>query len=236
MGHSLFTFLKGIFMDTSYEAIKKEFINLFMQTARHRHRYEVFSDFVTMAANTIHNRCVMVPELEQQYLDIAQRYSSEELKRFVQLAHLVAMGLAEEGRDFLGNIFMELELGSEQHGQFFTPAHICTLIAQMQTQDLEEYFREHRFITMIEPACGSGSMILAVFAELLKQNYLPFYRMWVQAIDVNHVAASMCYIQLSLCGIPGEVVYGNALTQGNWRVLRTPAHYLFHWDERLKEG
>ncbi|WP_339803138.1 N-6 DNA methylase [Saezia sanguinis] len=223
-------------MDTSYETIKKELINLFMQTARHRHRYEVFSDFVTMAANAIHNRFMKVEKLEQEYLDIAKKYSSEDMGRFAQLTRLVAMGLAEEGRDILGNVFMELELGSEQQGQFFTPHPICALTAQLQTQNLEEYFREHRFIIMSEPACGSGSMILAVFAELLKQNYLPFYRMWVQAIDVNHVAASMCYIQLSLCGIPGEVIYGNALTTEIRRVLKTPTHYLFDWGQRLSES
>jgi len=236
VGHSLFIFTKGIFMNTSYEAITKEFINLFKQTARHRHRHEVFSDFVTMSANELHNRVAMAPELERENLDIAKRYSGDDLKRFRQLMNLVAAGLAEEGRDFLGNIFMELNLGDVRQGQYFTPHPICVLTAQLQTMDLEEHFKEHRFIKVCEPACGSGSMILAVWMELLKQSRLPFYRMWVQAIDVNHVAASMCYIQLSLCGIPGEVVYGNALTQGSWRVLRTPAHYLFDWDRRLEEN
>ena len=42
------------------------FTKLFRETARHRHRYEVFRDFVSMAAFSLHNRVnqVDVPEAE----------------------------------------------------------------------------------------------------------------------------------------------------------------------------
>ena len=48
----------------------KEFNNL----ARHKHRYEVFQDFVTVGALSVHNsfRGLRYDELEAEYLQVAQ--------------------------------------------------------------------------------------------------------------------------------------------------------------------
>lgn len=45
-----------------------EFIALFNQTARYHHRYEVFRDFVQMAACAVHNQVVFSRQLEDEYL------------------------------------------------------------------------------------------------------------------------------------------------------------------------
>jgi hypothetical protein len=47
---------------------RADFIRIFNGIARHRHRYEVFRDFVTMAAISLHNVVHMNDELEQEYL------------------------------------------------------------------------------------------------------------------------------------------------------------------------
>ena len=46
--------------------------------------------------------------------------------------------------------------------------------------------------------------------------------------------AGMAYIQLSLCGVAGEVVIGNALCNERRRVLLTPGHYLGNWSYRQR--
>lgn len=85
-------------------------------------------------------------------------------------------------------------------------------------------------ITLHEPACGSGGMILA-FADTLqngcKINYTA--HSFVVAGDVDRRCVHMCYIQLALTGIPAIVEQRDALTMellgGVWK---TPA-YIFQY-------
>ncbi|MGP0897066.1 SAM-dependent DNA methyltransferase, partial [Serratia sp. CY83726] len=44
-------------------------------------------------------------------------------------------------------------------------------------------------------------------------------------VDIDPVAARMCYIQLSLLGIPARVVIGNSLTLKYQREMYTPFWY-----------
>ncbi len=94
-------------------------------------------------------------------------------------------------------------------------------------------FDEKPFITLSEPACGAGCMVLAFADALNRAGYASHRYLWVSATDIDPLAAGMAYIQLSLCGVAGEVVIGNALCDERRRVLLTPGHYLGNWSLRL---
>ncbi|EIF3398634.1 SAM-dependent DNA methyltransferase, partial [Escherichia coli] len=149
------------------------------------------------------------------------------------LAHVIE-GLEQGFCDFLGSVFMQLELGDKYRSQFFTPWSIASMMAQMQMGDVKALFENKPFITLSEPACGAGSMILAMADTLNRSGYPAYRRMWVSATDIDPLAAGMAYIQLSLCGVAGEVVIGNSLCNERRRVLLTPGHYLGNWDHRLR--
>lgn len=61
-------------------------------------------------------------------------------------------------QDFLGSIFMSLNLGNEHNGQFFTPYHVCELMAEVTMEDVVQKVKK----TVIFP-----SMILVVGQVLL---------------------------------------------------------------------
>lgn len=72
------------------------------------------------------------------------------------------------------------------------------------------------------------------FADVLHQaGYASYRYLWVSATDIDPLAAGMAYIQLSICGVAGEVVIGNALCDERRRVLLTPGHNLGNWSLRL---
>ena len=77
-------------------------------------------------------------------------------------------------------------------------------------------------------------MILALVKVMTKAGYDPARRLWVQAIDVERMAALMYYIQLSLWNVPAEVIVGNTLSWEIREVWYTPAHHLHLWKYRLK--
>lgn len=209
-----------------------DFQRLFRDTARHQHRYEVFRDFVTLAAVSLHNRINQVDALEQEYLAIIGRYPPDDQQRFPKLlAELVAI-LEVEPWDALGQLYMELGIQSEHVGQFFTPPEISELMARMNYGDAMANLKEP-FVTVMEPACGAGGMILAFAKVLIDAGHNPAERLWVHCQDIDRTAALMCYVQLALWHIPGVVVVGNTLAMETREVFYTPAHYLGRWDDRL---
>ncbi|EJU2553335.1 SAM-dependent DNA methyltransferase, partial [Escherichia coli] len=173
---------------------------------------------------------------EQKYLRIVSGYEKQDV---INIAHLLAHvieGLEQGFCDFLGSVFMQLELGDTYRGQFFTPWSVASMMAQMQLGNVKVLFENKPFITLSEPACGAGSMILAMADTLNCSGYPAYRRMWVSATDIDPLAAGMAYIQLSLCGVAGEVVIGNSLCNERRRVLLTPGHYLGNWSYRLRHS
>ncbi|WP_426576161.1 N-6 DNA methylase [Xenorhabdus stockiae] len=214
---------------------QKDFISLFKQTARSRNRYRVFQDFCNCAMAAIHNKYCFSEELEQFYLKTINKYEREDIDRIVKLFSYTALALAEAPCDFLGSVFMQLELGNKDLQQFFTPWSVARVMAQLQLNEVSALLQTRPFVTFHEPCCGAACMMLAAAEVLREQGHDPLSSMWVSAIDIDPLAAVMAYIQLSLTGIPAAVTIGDALHDGgSQRTRYTPAHYLGNWSQRLQ--
>lgn len=213
-----------------------EFISLFNQTARYHRRYEVFRDFVQMAACALHNAIVHSPELENEYLSIVKRYQREDVERLSQLLGILVLGLSVTPGDFLGRVFMTLELGESRRGQFFTPYDVSRMMAKMTLTGIDKVMAGKPFITVSEPTCGAGGMVIALAEEFVAAGYHLQRQFFVACVDVDPVAAAMCFIQLTLLGIPAEVITGNSLTLQHTRALRTAAYWLNGWQNRLQDS
>jgi type I restriction enzyme M protein len=85
-------------------------------------------------------------------------------------------------------------------GQFFTPEHICELMARLTIQDKEE----KKNIIVNEPCAGSGRMVMAAHCHLKGKGI--FY-----AEDADSICAKMTAINMVTHGITGEVVCHNSL-------------------------
>ncbi len=193
----------------------KEFQKEIEHLAGRYHIWQIFEDWVEVAALELYQANWRIvtssknPEVEKRYMEIIGRYDPEEVRTvFPQLFIHVVKGLQEGPQDFLGQVFMELDLGSHWHGQFFTPYNLSRMIAGMALQELPD----KDVITISEPACGSGGMLIAA-AEVLRKNGIdPSTRMHAVATDVDPTCFYMAYVQLSLMGISAEVILGNTLS------------------------
>ncbi|MBH3063538.1 N-6 DNA methylase [Serratia ureilytica] len=204
---------------------RKAFLSTFRETARNHHRYEVFSDFVKLAACALENACLKSPDIEAEYMATIQRYEKADAQRMAQLLSLLVIGLDQGMGDFLGSLFMELELGSDSIGQFFTPFHLSELMAGLVAGDRLAALENEPYITLSEPTCGAGGMVIAFAKVMLARGYNPQTQLRADCVDIDPVAARMCYIQLSLLGIPARVVIGNSLTLKYQREMYTPFWY-----------
>lgn len=198
------------------------------------HRYDVFRDFATISAISLHNAIAKCDDLEQEYFTIIKKYTKQDLSLFSELLGELVMGLEARPCDFLGSIYMNLDLGSKNAGQFFTPFEVSRLMAMMLFEGVEDTLSKKPFITLHEPSCGSGGMVIGYAQALIEKGFNPQQQLWVSCIDIDSFPAMMTYVQLSLLHIPAEVITGDTLRMDFRRVMKTPAHYLGGWDEKLK--
>lgn len=219
----------------TFSEAQKQFIGLFGQTARYHHRYKVFSDFVQCGAIAMHNRFCPDERLEKQYLTIIKGYEREDVERLAHLLALVRIALNAQACDFLGMTFMQLELGDKHRGQFFTPWSVASMMAKLQFTGLKQQLQTQPFVTISEPGCGAGGMMIAAAVEMQILGYEHSQHMWVSCVDIDVVAVSMAYIQLSSLGIPGEIVLGNVLANERRLVMYTPMHWLEKWPLRIQQ-
>jgi N-6 DNA Methylase len=207
----------------------------------HRHgQWQVFSDFVEMAAISISNAIDMQQreQREARYMEIVKRYTKEEIEHFPKMLAALVFELETEPHDVLGTVFHELELHNKFNGQFFTPYPICRMMAKMVIDDhsaLRSKLVERNFITAQEPACGSGAMVIALAHELhaLGINYQQ--QLHITAIDIDPKCVHMSYLQLSLLHIPAIVIHGNTISLEQFGRWYTPAHIIGGWGRKLRE-
>lgn len=197
--------------------------------------YQIFSDWVAMVALATQNQCVirhndLWKKREQQYLDIAKKYSRADLDKFAEMLANVIIAFDGNFDDVLGDIFMRSGCGSKSTGQFFTPYHLSALSARAAyAGTIKEYAESGKVLDVYEPAAGAGGMIIAVAEEMKKQGINYQKKLHVVAQDIDWNGVYMTYIQLSFLGIKATVVQGDTLSEpyrGRYdpmRVLRTPA-------------
>ena len=128
---------------------------------------------------------------------------------------------------------MSLNLGSQANGQYFTPYSVCKFMAEINFTEIET-IQNNQLITLSEPCCGSGGIIIA-FAETLKeQGYNYQHQLFVEAIDIDETCFKMAYIQLSILGIPARVMLGDTLAWKFQKVLYTPFYFVNGFEYKLK--
>lgn len=221
---------------TEFTNQRREFLKVFTATARYYHRFDVFRDFVTLSAIALRNAIHKSDDLETEYMRIIGRYKDEDPKNMSRMLAITVNALEEGPSDFLGPLFMDLSFGDSHRGQFYTPASVSSMMAELQFADIGIKLKEQPFITVSEPTCGSGGMIMPIVEFMLREGHNPAHKLWVQAVDIDRTAALMSYIQFSLWNIPAEVIVGNTLSLKSSEVWKTPAYYLFGWHNKLKNA
>lgn len=182
--------------------------------------WDVWRDFVTMFACSLSNPLDKEhrDKREALYLEIIKKYNKQEQEVFPELAAQTVLALEEDPeQDFLGSIFMSLNLGNEHNGQIFTPYHVCKLMAEVTMDNTVQKVEQDGYISINDPCCGAGATLIAAIhaarKQLEKTNLNYQNHLLVVAQDIDETVALMCYIQLSLLGVAGYVKVGNSLTE-----------------------
>ena len=109
------------------------------------------------------------------------------------------------------------------------------MMAEITFVDGKENIENKKIITLSEPCCGSGGMVIA-YAETMKKYDINFQeKLFVEAIDIDEMCFQMTYLQLSLYGIPARVLLGDTIAYKFSKMLYTPMYFINGFSWKLKE-
>ena len=224
----------------------RDVVKIFNSLSESKMLYQVFTDWVTMFACSISNTVDLrrYNKREGEYLRIANGYSIDEMQKICEISALIIEMIEENPwRDTLGNLYMQLGMGSAAIGQFFTPYHVSYAMAQMLMPKalIERDIQEKGYITILEPSVGGGANVIAACQVLndLGINYQK--KAVIVCQDLSRVTALMCYIVLSIMGAQAVIKIGDTLadpytnyineTRGKSDIWLTPMRVLKggHW-------
>jgi type I restriction-modification system DNA methylase subunit len=179
----------------------------------------VFDDFLTMSICAMgQNPQTGKSYDEDLYLETVAKYKKDE-KLVKEFPHLYATLVTEmtarwdsgEGYDVLGE-FYEQNLARRGASQFFTPWPICMFMSKCATEKAQENKNGDRLLRILDPACGSGRMLLA--AQKCNGQQHEYY-----GIDIDHTCIKMTALNLFLSGLfHSEALCADALIPEDFRV------------------
>jgi len=191
---------------------QRDSYKIFQLLAADHGLFKVWNDFITLIA------CTLCPtncdKRNKEYELIASRYTDEELRQFAEIGALLVISFKKNTeQDFLGSLFSSLNLHDTRKAQFFTPYSVSKDVAALVLKNLKPASENKPFISVFDPACGAGALLIAFANECLSQGINFQTNVLFVAQDIDRFVAMMCFIQLSLLGCAGYVVVGNSLTQ-----------------------
>lgn len=232
--------------------MKKNIVDILNSIVYDRSYYEIVSDFFELSAIAIRNTVDLRPTLrqkyEERYLQTAKHYKPEQLQKFGQALAIFQNEIAKamDGNaafaDWAGEIYMESKTSNSNLGQFFTPYHVSKVIALcgLDISGIKAKLAADpdNIITIHEPTCGGGGLIVAAIEELHRQKINYTWNVFVDCGDIDARCVHMTYLVLSLLGVPAVVRKGDALMLEYTEDWFTPA-YIFaysHFAKRIAKG
>ena len=191
------------------QGTEKEFIKVFQELCYSRSSWQVWADLMAAMACTLANS---VDKTEPRYT-VREKEYAECIKRLggvekpAKCFAIVVEALERNpDQDFLGKLYMSLELGNHWKGQFFTPYNVCECMASITINDNVQTLEKQEWISVNDPACGAGATLIAA-ANIFHRKKINYQtRVLFTANDIDRVVAQMCYIQLSLLGEKSQCI------------------------------
>jgi len=195
---------------------EKEFLKLFDKLTYSRSAWQVWEDLMTVMACSISNAVDRTPDKfkrrEEQYERSIKNLGGVEIP--AQMLGIITMALEQNpDQDFLGKLYMNLNLGNHWKGQFFTPYNLCRMMAEINFGDgIQAEVERKGYISVCDPCVGAGAMLIAA-ANAMRGSKVNYQTNAVfVGQDIDRIVAMMAYIQILLIGCPGYIIIGNSLT------------------------
>ena len=158
-----------------------------------------FDDFLTLCLGVF----MINPsnDFKEKFERLQKKYKPRDFELFDKAFFSLAddmTGPDQQGLvDVLGEYY-EKRITWNEHGQFFTPPHVCDMMALITMFDESRSPFDLRFRRVLDPACGSGRNLLS--AAKINRNCM-FY-----GADIDYRCANITAINCVMNSLAGEIV------------------------------
>ena len=197
----------------------KDFHKIFQKLTYRHDNYKVFDHFLDYIIWMHDVRQLDIPDGREKWDEKIYPYSKDERQIFYELycEWLQVMNNRlvsdKDWYDLFGTYYMAEIVSkskSQGTGQFFTPANVCTAMAQMT---LGPNVTKYKSKSFNDPTCGSGRCLLALNAEAPGNYHF--------GEDLDLTCCKMTVANFLIHGVSGSVIWKNSLSQeffGAWKV------------------
>lgn len=199
--------------------------------------HEFLSDIFECGAIAISNRfdVLQYQQREERYLRIIKKYEPAMQQLIVDIFAKIFLLLTQQinpaigFNDYLGELYMRSETSNSKAGQFFTPYCVSKACAEIAINEntVKEAIEQDRILTLSEPACGAGGMVIAAVDVLYYKYHFNYSRnLVVECSDIDSRCVHMTYLQLGLAGIPAVIFKRDTISMQTWERWETPAYIM----------
>jgi type I restriction-modification system DNA methylase subunit len=157
----------------------------------------VFDDWIDLMINAFTSQ-------EEDYLKIVKRYRNNremgerEIDHFAKALSALMQEMQETNEDILGEVYMEWGSKNKSMGQFFTPTHICRMMAELV--GVNGTGRK-----VLDPCCGSGRMLVEGCKTCNPDDRI------FMGQDLDMTCVKMTALNLMFFNLNGYAIQGNTL-------------------------
>ena len=199
--------------------------------------HEFLSDVFECGAIAISNRfdLLQYQKREERYLQIIKKYDRDIQLLMTEIFAKIYSLLTQQinplvgFNDYLGELYMRSNTSNSKTGQFFTPYCVSKMCAEIAINEntVKEAIEQDKILTMSEPACGAGGMIIAAADVLYYKYHFNISRnLVVECSDIDSRCVHMSYLQLGLAGIPAVIFKRDTISMQTWERWETPAYIM----------
>lgn len=209
----------------SLEVFAKQFKSALKEITNHRRSFDIFHDFVYSTSYQIEYSVTRSADITDKLDAIKKKYSEEEYSKFKGLFELLVSFQTQEYNDYLGYLYCFGGFFNKVSGQYFTPPSLTSLMCALHLTELESQLKSKDILSLSDPTCGSGSIFIEQFKQILGIGFNPQKKVYFYGQDIDPLVARMCYLQLSIIGAKAEITIGDTLNvkdSMDFRKLYTP--------------
>lgn len=207
---------------------KKDFIKHLEKMSARYGIVSVFGDVVAMMACAVGSQFSLDKKaVEARFSAIAGKYTSEEYAEAVNCLVVTMKALEDTRESFLGPILETIGAANVHNGQFFTPASVANVCARICCDDVLKDHKDGELITINDPACGAGAMLISQAEEMLKAG-IPQKDIYILAGDIDLRACDITFVELTLLGYAARIDHADALALKELSPSRYTAGYYLH--------
>ena len=183
--------------------------------------YDVFNDWLDLMIFALQRD-------DPHYLEIVNRYRNDkpreerEIDYFCKAFALLQIEMQKTNEDVLGELYMQWNMNNKYRGQFFTPKHVASMMANM----LNPKGR------VLDPCCGSGVLLVEAIKTM---DYETVEKSLLCGQDIDLSCVKMCALNLMFFNVNGYVIWGDSLLLECRKVYMTSRSFMGGSIKELKD-